>query len=194
VGGGGETLGAVAAIMRARSDEAGPLIRELADDISVALDLLGDIGFRIATSKLQTEMMSVFVHELLEEVDDPAARGANLAALAECLETGFERVSTSLTSLDTRLRSIQDRARRLADGLETLRALEVNGRIEAARASDTGAVEALFRTIGEQIRTARAEVADFGAVGRVARDGRLHGAQRMQARVHELRERVAEAA
>lgn len=49
----GAALGAVAALMRDRSDSAGPRIRTLHDDIVGAVDLLGDMGFRIAATKLQ---------------------------------------------------------------------------------------------------------------------------------------------
>ncbi len=65
----------------------------------------------------------------------------------------------------------------LSSSLETMRALEVNGRIEAARASDAKDVRSLFVTIGEQIRSARAQIGDLATVRRIAHS-RDDGAER----------------
>ena len=75
--------------------------------------------------------------------------------------------------------------------LSVIRALEVNGRIEAARAADTEQVRVLFEEIGKQVIAAGVELQDFSALSeRQDRDdGRAARASRAQ--VGAVREAVA---
>lgn len=173
LGGEGAALSAVAALIGARSDSAGPVIAALGQDIGAAVGVLGDMGFRIAATKLQTEMLMHFTDELLhgDSVDPHVA--AELGTLATSVADGTEQLLGSLATLDTRLADVLRHAAALTADLEQLRALQVNGRIEAARTADSNDVQRLFETIGEQVVAARAEMGGFDAVAAVAgqRDG-----------------------
>jgi hypothetical protein len=186
----GVTLGAVAGLMRARSDSAGPIIQELGGDIAGAVDVLDDMGFRIAATKLQTEMLMSFTDELLRggEVDPRVA--AELSTLVGSMGEGTEQLLTSLATLDARLGAVLRHAGALTADLDQLRALQINGRIEAARGAHAGDVQRLFETIGQQVTAAREEMGGFDAVAEVA--GRRDGRAEAQVR-HDLdaaRERV----
>jgi hypothetical protein len=99
---------------------------------------------------------------------------AELGTLATSMADGTEQLLASLATLDARLRDVLRHAASLGTDLDQLRALQVNGRIEAARTADSGDVQRLFETIGEQVTAARAEMSGFDAVAAVAggRDGR----------------------
>jgi len=170
----GVALSAVAGLMGVRSDSAGPIIEALERDIAESVNVLGDMGFRIAATKLQTETLMHFVDELLrgDAIDEHVA--ADLGTLADSMADGTEQLLASLATLDTRLGDVLRHAAALGADLEQLRALQVNGRIEAARTTASGDVQRLFETIGEQVMAARAEMGGFDAVAAVAgtRDGR----------------------
>jgi aerotaxis receptor len=170
----GVALGAVAGLMGVRSDSAGPIVQSLERDIAAAVDVLGDMGFRIAATKLQTEMLMRFADELLRGDSIDARVAAELGTLATSMADGTEQLLGSLATLDARLGDVLRHAGSLGTDLDQLRALQVNGRIEAARTAASGDVQRLFETIGEQVTAARAEMGGFDAVAAVAdrRDGR----------------------
>ncbi len=156
----GVGIGAVAWVMRSRSDTTEPVIAALHDDLVAAVDLLADMGFRIAIAQLQAEMLMRFVRELMAgEADDAAA--AALVPLAERLGDGTDRLLESLAGLDRRLRGVIGSAAILMRGLDALRVLEFNGRVEAARVADSATYDELLAAIGQQVRTARSEIAGF---------------------------------
>jgi aerotaxis receptor len=157
----GVTLGAVAALMRRRSAETGPIVERLAAEVAGALDLLGDLGFRVAVAKLQTEMTAVFAEELLASGTTGDEVRHDLATLLASLEEGADRLFSSLAALDERLKRIAADTTALRGALGVMRALEVNGRIEAARASGGDAVLTLFRAVGEQVGAAQGELGDL---------------------------------
>jgi hypothetical protein len=190
LGADGAALGAVAGLMRSRSDSAGPIIAGLSHEITGAVDLLGDMGFRIAATKLQTEMLMDFTHELMAgDVDAHVA--AELAPLAGAMADGTEGLLASLTALNGHLGAVMQHVGALTGDLNQLRALEVNGRIEAAKAGESGNVKSLFATIGEQVGAARLEMTGFDGVATVIRR-RDAGAQALVLEhVGAVRERVA---
>ncbi len=107
---------------------------------------------------------------------------------------GTDGLLRSLTALDQRLADVLRHAGALTGDLDQLRALQVNGRIEAARTADSGGVQQLFETIGDQVRTARGEMGGFDEVVAVAqRDDRVVARVRADADadVDAVRERVA---
>ena len=154
----GVGIGAVAWVMRSRSDTTEPVIAALHDDLVAAVDLLADMGFRIAIAQLQAEMLMRFVRELMAGEADAAAA---LVPLAERLGDGTDRLLESLAGLDGRLRGVIASAAILMRGLDALRALEFNGRVEAARVADSATYDELLAAIGQQVRTARSEIAGF---------------------------------
>lgn len=187
----GAALGAVADIMRSGSGGADTVIGELLAEIGAAVDLLDDMGFRIAMSKLETEMMMVFLRELLEGADEEHDAARDLAVLAESLDAGVARLFESLGRLRERVDGIARHGARLRDALGLITRLEVNGRIEAARLSNAGAVLDLFTTVGQQVTAARAEMADFATVDRRAQEREAAGERQVLERLRELEQRVA---
>lgn len=169
LGSDGASLGAVAEIMRSCSDEAGPVISDLNDEISFAVSGLGDLALRVAASKLQAEMVMVFVGELMSGDGSPGGDvNADLAVLSRAMHDGVTGMLAALDALRTRLGTLMSHVDAMERNLNIMRALEVNGRIEAVRAAQGDSVEALFRTIAEQVALAREEMAEFAGVGRLA--------------------------
>jgi aerotaxis receptor len=170
----GASLGVVAEIMRASSHDAAPVIEKLNEEITVAVRGLGDLSLRVAASKLQAEMVLVFVQELLRGGEDGAATAdanvdvnADLSVLARALGEGVTGMLGAFDALGARLGVLMGHVGYMERNLNTMRALEVNGRIEAVRTSTGGSVETLFRTIAEQVGLARAEMAEFAGVGKL---------------------------
>jgi aerotaxis receptor len=159
----GVALGAVAEIMRERSYVSDPVFRALSHDVAGATDLLGELFFPLAAAKLECEMLMVFVRELMEGVVAERPSSADLGALIRCLSDDIGRLVDSLTRLDDSVRALADHATQLKADLKVMRALELNGRIEAARVTHSEALVALFHTIAERVQTARRELDDLTA-------------------------------
>jgi aerotaxis receptor len=165
----GASLGAVAEIMRACSDQAGPVIADLNGEIQYAVRALGDVSLLVAASKLQAEMVMVFVHEQLRGDGADGDVDRDLDVLSRALREGVAGMLAALDALGTRLTALMGHVDAMERNLNIMRALEVNGRIEAVRAAQGDSVEALFRTIAEQVALARQEMAEFASVGGLAR-------------------------
>ena len=158
-------LGAVAQILRTQSDAVARPVIALSEAAS-ALSLLGDMGFRIAASKLQTEMMTAFVSERADGDAVDAAATEQLGLLAHVVEEAVDELLGSLRDLDARLLALSGHAAALVSTLNRIRAIEVNGRVEAAHA-DSEAVRTLFESIAEQVAEAQGEMGAFDAVRRI---------------------------
>src|SRR6478735_3801826 len=108
---------------------------------------------------------------LLLHPDAPLA-----APLADTVDSAF----TSWAALEAALDQLAGVSESVDTHLKMLRFLELQGRIEAARAHDTEHVRTLFEEIGQQVRAAGNELQDFVALGvrrnrydaRVAREAR----------------------
>jgi aerotaxis receptor len=189
--GDGRALGAVASLLRTRSDAAAPEILTLGTELEEAVALLGETTFRAAAGKLQTEMMAAFVGELLDASMSTAEAAPQLRLLAEAVADASEAVCTSMAGVDTVLDRLAGVSQSVERHLSVIRALEVNGRIEAARGADTEQVRVLFEEIGKQVIAAGVELQDFSALSeRQDRDdGRAARASRAQ--VGAVREAVA---
>ncbi len=188
----GAALGAVAQLMRARSDTTGPIIAELREQILRAVDGLGGIGFRIAAAKLQAEMLLQFASELMHGGVDAHTR-SELQILAGSLDDEIERLLDTVSQIDERLRGVSARAGDLERELSRLRALEVNGRVESARTADSASVQQLFVSIGEQVAAAQAELSGFDAVQAVTSQRDAVAETRVRGDVGALQAHVAAA-
>ncbi len=187
----GAALGAVAEIMRARSHTAGPVTDALGADIASAVNVLEALDYRVALSRLQSEMMMVFVRELISRADRDGDAATDLQVLASGLDAGVRRLAASLEELGRYLKGITHHAGRLRSELNLLSRLEVNGRIEAARLTDAGSVLDLFETIGRQVTTAHEQLADFKTdSARAAEEDALN--ERMLDRLTLLEERLTQ--
>lgn len=167
VTGGAATLGAVADIMRGRSDRATTQIVTLSEHVAETSRVLESMFFPIAACKLQAEMTVTFVRELVTGGAHAHEAADDLGSLTRALEHSVEALSAALALLEPLLRAVTRDVAALQSELDVMRALEINGRVEAASAPDAGAVVTLFRTIGEQIATARETIARFAAVTRL---------------------------
>ena len=190
--GDGRALGAVASLLRTRSDVAAPEIVTLGTELEEAVGLLSETSFRAATGKIQTEMMAAFVGELLDASMSTAEAAPQLRLLAEAVAEASEAICTSMASVDTVLDRLAGVSQTVERHLSVIRALEVNGRIEAARATDTEQVRVLFEEIGKQVEAAGVELQDFSALS--ARDDRDDGRAARESRVHVAAVRDAVAA
>ena len=190
--GDGRALGAVASLLRTRSDVAAPEIVTLGTELEQAVGLLSETSFRAAAGKLQTEMMAAFVGELLDASMSTAEAAPQLRLLAEAIAEASEAICTSMASVDTVLDRLAEVSQSVERHLAVIRALEVNGRIEAARATDTDQVRVLFEEIGKQVEAAGTELQDFSALG--ARSDRDDGRAARESRVHVAAVRDAVAA
>ncbi|HYF28048.1 MAG TPA: PAS domain-containing protein [Baekduia sp.] len=186
LGGDGAPLGVVAGELRSCSDHAGPVIEELRGDIGETVRVLGDLGFRTAAARLQTEMVATFVQDVLAEGAGADTVVEELNVLATCLDEGFARLLQARTALDERVGTLSGNVRRVEGDLGVLRALEINGRVEAARLGDTASVEALFHTIAEQVGAARRDMAGFAEVSTLAAERDARAERRAQEQVRAL--------
>jgi PAS domain S-box-containing protein len=190
--GDGRALGAVASLLRNRSDAAAPEINTLGTELEHAVGLLSETSFRAAAGKVQTEMMAAFVGELREDSVSPQEAAQQLRLLTEVVAEASEAVCASMASVDTVLDRLAGVSQSVERHLSVIRALEVNGRIEAARASDTEQVRVLFEEIGRQVAAAGDELHDFSALAE--REGRDDGRAARASRAHVAAVRDAVAA
>jgi hypothetical protein len=129
-------IGAVAGLMKTRSDAAGPDILALDAELSAALAAHDAAALRVALGRVQAELL-------------PRAPW-----LAEPLARTLEAVAELFSALEAAVDRVAARSAAVEEHLKTLRFLELQGRIEAARADDTAHVRMLFEEIGQQVRTA----------------------------------------
>lgn len=183
-------LGAVSSLMQARSDEAAPVFLALTDDVVGAANLLNAILVPVAIARLQVEAASAFVQELLEGKADERATADDLGALIHCLADEVSGIGQALTDLDRQLRTLVDHVDQLRGALATMRALELNGRIEAARVEGADGVVTLFRTIAETIARARDELEELGRAGRYSFAWEVRETERTRGHVGQIRELV----
>ena len=136
-------------------------------------------------------MVLVFVQELLSGDGVGGDVAADLGVLSGTLHEGVHGVLGALDALGGRLKVMMDHVGSMERNLNIMRALEVNGRIEAVRASTGGSVEVLFRTIAEQVALARNEMAGFASVGRLAEQREAGAERRLVEDVERLGRHVA---
>ncbi|MFN8635353.1 MAG: PAS domain-containing protein [Chloroflexota bacterium] len=184
-------LGAVSSLMQARSDQARPVFTALTEDVLGASGLLNDILLPVAISRIQAEAALGFVHELLEGRDDECATADDLGALIRCLADEVSTLGARLTEIDRRLRSLVAHVGELKGAMNTMRALELNGRIEAARVDGAEAVVGLFRTIAGSIVQARGQLEELFRASSFSFAREVGDAQRSQQHVATVRELVA---
>jgi aerotaxis receptor len=176
----GAALAAVAELLGRSSVAVGQVIGELSGEINEAVELLGEMSFRTAAGKLLTEVMTAFVGEMIDGADEGGDVGVQLRSLAEGVRDAVERICDSLPELHTRLRVLARQVAALRTSLDVVRALEFNGRLEAARAHADDSVHALFETIGNSLRDADSEIREFDTIDRLAAVD--HHGRRRQAR------------
>ncbi len=174
LGGDGAVLHAVADIMRQSSDAMRGVIGEVSTDLERAGALLGEVGFRVSVAKLQSLMAIQFVDEMLvrrqpgpEHAQFRDPRTDDVQLLTGCLDDALRLLRATLSGLDTHLRSLTANAAHLRQDLRVMRALETNGRIEAARTEGAIALAQLFNEIHDQVELASTKVEDFAQISQL---------------------------
>lgn len=157
----GAALSAVAGLLRSNSERSEPTFKLIDESITAVTGALGEILFVIAGTKLQSEMAMVFAQELAEDGGDHSAGLSNMTALSECVLGNVDRLSAALDEVEEHIRAVRRYVQYLRQDLSLMRALEVNGRIEAVHLPSTSGILTVFNSIGEQIGTARTEVDDL---------------------------------
>jgi aerotaxis receptor len=167
----GAALGAVAEIMGRCSTQAGPAIARLEERLVASTELLGAMTFRIAASKLQADMVTVYIRELLRNGQEAGTVAHELVTLAQALAEGAERLAEAMRALDVSVRDMQTGVDEVEAQLRMVRALEMNGRVEAASVPSGGTIRGVFDAIGQQVEAARAQVVEFRDLGRLSAGG-----------------------
>lgn len=154
----GASLSAVAGLLRLNSERSFPTFHEINDSITAVTGALGEVLFVIAATKLQSEVAMVFAQELAAGEGDRASELRDMTGLSECILSNVDRLASALDGLERHIGSVRKHVQYLRRDLNMMRALEVNGRIEAVHVPNIGGLLAFFDSIGGQIRTAREEV------------------------------------
>jgi aerotaxis receptor len=167
LGGEGAALLAVAGLLSRQAAELRPAVEAQVVELDRAARLLGGVGsvsFAAAVSRLQLDMLRSFVISA-------SARGGHdvdehLQLLATALETGARGLVDVIDELQELLASIDASTTQVRRGMDRLRALEVNGRIESTRVDGTGNLGAMFSEIGDHVRAATGalEAIDVAAI------------------------------
>ena len=121
--GDGAALGAVAGLLRTRSDAAAPDIVALGTELEQTVELLGETAFRAAAGKIQSEMMTTFVGEVLDDSVATADAAPQLALLADAVAEASEAVVSSMAAVETGLDRLAGHSRAVEHHLAVIRAL-----------------------------------------------------------------------
>lgn len=135
-------IGAVAGLLQTRSDAAVPDLLALSGVIERVAAAHAEARFAVAAAQL------LAAHPQTGEA--AAVTREAVGRAVEALDEALEQLGAAVATIDGHFK--------------TIRFLELQGRIEAARATDTGHVLTLFEEIGRQVRLAGAELAAFGAL------------------------------
>ncbi|MCC6382923.1 MAG: PAS domain S-box protein [Dehalococcoidia bacterium] len=149
----GAAIGAVAGLLRMRSESSSTLFRELGDSVLRASETLDRLLFPVVATGLASQMLEVFMAEFASSGAgdrDPA----EVLALHACVQREASGLARLLDEFDGRLHTLQANIRGLRRELDAMRALGLNGRIEAARIEDSGPFSSLFATVGTQVAAA----------------------------------------
>lgn len=165
------TLEVVAGAMRENCSELETVVRALVAEIHATMSLLGDLGFTVALGDLQTEMARFFVDELRAAADEGVepsggadAASRNVALLVDLLVSDARGVLDAIEALREHFLTIDTQVAQLGRGLEALRVLEMNGRVEAAREGATGTFGTLFDQVRSQVAEATDDAAEIAAL------------------------------
>ncbi|MGE3912109.1 MAG: PAS domain S-box protein [Chloroflexota bacterium] len=184
---GGGALSAVSSLMQARTDESAPAFRALVDDAASSASLLDAMLLPVGIAKLQAQALLAFLSELSEGRADERATADDLGALAQCLANEVDQLTPTLVNLEASLRTLGKHVTAVQSAIRSMRALELNGRIEAAHVAEAGAVVALFRSIAERITRATTELDGLMRVGRFSLSSEIDKAHQSQEHVTSIR-------
>jgi PAS domain S-box-containing protein len=190
----GAALDAVARLLTEQSHANSPVVAAVAHHASVAMNEIEEMAFQLALSTVQAEMIAIFAHELAEHRDVSHVAAANMLALADSLQRGSDRTFHALGTAVRQLEEVIEHVDGVATGVDRLRRLALNGRIEVANVSEAGSISTLFSDVEDQVTDAKERLGEFRAIeqaardlGRAARDDAMHAAAELSASAVTLR-------
>lgn len=160
----GAAIGAVAGLLSTHSESLGRLFNDLGDSIGAATRSLGEMLFPVASARIQAEMLQHFWDELRSS---HAAEHDDLHAMHASITSAGAALAGLLWQFNTALDQLSSNVSHLRRGLQTMRALALNGRIEAARVESDGPFTQLFLTIAQRVDAAGAELDELAAAAAV---------------------------
>lgn len=182
----GAALGAIANLLRVRSDATTARIREMSSQVDAIVGILATLSFDLSLATLQSEMAAQFVRELGAPIDDgveeesedeealdTSALSANIAALGGCLRSGVVPLLETLEDLDARLLGVSASVASLGTELHALDALQISGRVETARLTEAGEFRLLFEEVRRQVAAGRDNLRAFDVL-KSLRENRQH--------------------
>ncbi|MFN8526913.1 MAG: PAS domain-containing protein [Chloroflexota bacterium] len=189
--GDGAALGAVAGLIQAQSDASAPLFESLTGAVMGAADRLGTVLLPVAIARLQAESISVFIRELLDGDVDRHDAAEDLGVLTACLSAEVAHIDAALVELDAQFGAVTRHVGTLKQTLGFMRALELNGRIEASRAAGAQDVVTLFHTIAERLAAANTQLDELVQASRFSFGKEILEARRSRKNLNLIRETVA---
>lgn len=152
----GAAIGTVAGLLSTHSESLGRLFNDLGDSINSASSSLAGMLFPVASARIQAEMLQLFWEEIRSH--GGRTNHDDLLAIHSCISSEGVVLANLLRQFTSALQSMGSDIARLRRGLQTMRALALNGRIEAARVENDGPFTQLFLTIGGRVDIAGAEL------------------------------------
>ena len=146
----GRALLAVAGLLTRQATDLRPLIErqvQQIDDAARMLDGAGAISFATAVASLQLDLLRA-------ELGSSGLDSSSRDLLAGAFERGVHQLAGVFEELQGLLARIDADAEQVRRGMDRLRALEVNGRIESTRVDRAVDLGRMFTDIGDHVRAA----------------------------------------
>jgi PAS domain S-box-containing protein len=159
--GDGAALGAIANLLRSRSDTTAEAVSVMSEEMAAVVGTLGTLGFEVATATLQAEMIAQFITEVIEEQRAETAsedHRRDIDSLVQVLGRAVGPLGVSLAELETRLTRLALGVRDLRGEVRQLDALRVAGSIETQRLRQAGAFGVVFEEVRAQVASATDEL------------------------------------
>ncbi|MBI2521689.1 MAG: PAS domain-containing protein [Bdellovibrio sp.] len=165
----GATLSMVAGELRLRSDEAKKGVKSVNEMAKMMVDEIKRIAFKIASSRLQVEMIDCFVSELLNKAMQQQIKDGDLAEIQEnctmllrtLLTTSRESVA-ALRGFVARLAQLDIHLEKLESVVMALEVVRKTGIIESARIGNKGKnFIGLFEQMVDPVSSAKRELNEF---------------------------------
>lgn len=174
-----ETLGAVASLMRDRSNAIGLRIAELRSEFAEFAARMSSVGFLVSLNSLQSDVSTQYVQGAVAGEEREAEVERNLLLLSRSLADTSQPVGSEVRALARAAERIDHFARQVQRELDVLQVLHVNGKVEVGHVADGYGVVELFERVGVEVKHATHEmevftqIEAFDMLNRLEKSGRL---------------------
>lgn len=161
LGGAGRALEKISEHLAISAGGAIESARELDNALRSLKGQMEELLFQISLSKLQVEMASLFVAEVLRGVPEagmPHRRTSQTITPADCIGllvesfiSSADRIEPAIGSLEARLQAVDQRVYALQKLLRVLAYIQLSGKVESSRSDDMDAFRDLFLAIDERV-------------------------------------------